>query len=70
LTETRQLLDGVAFLAPELVLLYQSSQAEREKYRAPFEEAYGRMSSAQRQWFRRNPDRLSPEGHPWKRSVL
>jgi len=56
----------VAYLAPEIVLLYKASQAERADYHFDFEQTYPHLSDEQKQWFSSNLDVLYPNGHKWK----
>ena len=57
--------NGVPFLAPELCLLYKSTDIEREGYQQDFELAYHAMDLPQREWFRKALLREYPKGHPW-----
>lgn len=57
--------EGVPFLAPELCLLYKSTDTEREGYQQDFELAYREMDPSQREWLRKALLREYPKGHPW-----
>jgi len=57
---------SIPYLAPEIALLYKSSQAEREEYHYDFEQTYPHMSSEQKEWFSQKLDILYPEGHKWR----
>ncbi len=59
--------DGVPYLAPELSLLYKSTDTEREGYRQDFELAYGKMTEDRRSWLQSALKRLYPQGHVWIR---
>lgn len=58
--------ESIPYLAPEIALLYKSSQAEREEYHYDFEQTYPHMSLEQQEWFEKNLDILYPNGHKWK----
>ena len=60
---------SIPYLAPEIALLYKSSQAEREEYNYDFEQTYPHMSSEQKEWFSQKLDILYPEGHKWRVNV-
>ena len=57
--------DGVPYLAPELCLLYKSTETEREGYQQDFELAYEKMDAARREWLRNALKTAFPEGHKW-----
>ena len=57
---------SIPYLAPEIALLYKSSQAEREEYHYDFEQTYPHMSSEQIEWFFQKLDILYPDGHKWR----
>ena len=57
--------EGVPYLAPELCLLYKSTDIEREGYQQDFELAYRAMDPLQREWLRKALRQAFPEGHPW-----
>ena len=56
---------GIPYLAPELCLLYKSTDIEREGYRQDFELAWKAMDPSQREWLRNALLREYPGGHPW-----
>ncbi len=58
--------DGVTYLAPELCLLFKSTDIEREGYQQDFELAVDKLSQEQRTWFENAMEMLYPEGHKWK----
>ena len=58
--------DGVTYLAPELCLLFKSTDIERERYQQDFELAVDKLSQEQRTWFENAMEMLYPEGHKWK----
>ncbi|MBQ4047045.1 MAG: hypothetical protein IJC93_01580 [Clostridia bacterium] len=57
---------NIPYLAPEIALLYKSSQAEREEYHYDFEQTYPHMSNEQKEWFSQKLDVLYPDGHKWR----
>lgn len=57
--------EGIPYLAPEICLLYKSTDIEREGYQQDFELAYPAMDPAQREWFRKALLQENPKGHPW-----
>ena len=61
--------DGIPYLAPELCLLYKSTDTEREGYRQDFELAYEKMDASRREWLRNALVRAFPEGHKWLDAV-
>ncbi|MBR6536900.1 MAG: hypothetical protein IKT67_06835 [Lachnospiraceae bacterium] len=58
--------DGIPYLAPELCLLFKSSDIEREGYQQDFELTVDRLNGEQRAWFEKAMEMLYPEGHKWK----
>lgn len=58
--------DGVPYLAPELCLLFKSTDIEREGYQQDFELTVGKLSAEQRTWFEKSMELLYPEGHKWR----
>ena len=57
--------DGVPYLAPELCLLYKSTDTDREGYQRDFELANRAMSNEQRSWLQAALKKLYPQGHIW-----
>ena len=57
---------GIPYLAPEIVLLYKASQADKPEYRDDFEQTYPSMNSESREWFFRSLEKLYPDGHRWQ----
>lgn len=57
--------DGVPYLAPELCLLYKSTDTERKGYQQDFELTYPAMNPEQQSWLRNALIRLYPQGHRW-----
>ncbi len=58
--------DGVPYLAPELCLLYKSTDIEREGYQQDFDLTVERLNKEQRVWFDKAMEMLYPEGHRWR----
>ena len=56
---------GIPYLAPEICLLYKSTDTERSGYQQDFDLAVCRMDSAQRDWLNQALLYLYPEGHKW-----
>ncbi len=57
--------EDVPYLAPEIVLLYKSSCADRVENNVDFEQTYPRMNDEQKEWFLRSLNILYPNGHKW-----
>ena len=57
--------DGISYLAPELCLLYKSTDTERDGYGQDFKLAYNAMGPEQREWFENAMMHLYPDGHKW-----
>jgi len=65
LAQAIQSREGVPYLAPELVLLYKSTDIAREGYRQDFDEARGHMTREQLDWLQNALRVMNPLGHPW-----
>ena len=57
---------GMPYLAPEICLLYKSTDTEREGYQQDYQLASIRMSAEQLGWLNDAIDFLYPQGHKWK----
>ena len=57
--------DGISYLAPEIILLYKSTDTDRQGYQQDFELAYKAMSDEQKQWLQSALKREFPDGHKW-----
>lgn len=57
--------DGIPYLAPEICLLYKSTDITREGYQHDYEKAFGKMSEDQRDWLNRALNTMFPDGHKW-----
>ncbi len=59
--------DGVPYLAPELCLLFKSTDIEREGYQQDFELTIGKLNTEQRTCFESAMELMYPEGHRWRK---
>ena len=57
--------DGVPYLAPEICILYKSTDTARTGYQQDFELAYRAMDDEQRAWLQGALRTAYPEGHGW-----
>lgn len=57
--------DDIPYLAPEIILLYKSTDIDRQGYQQDFELAYKAMSDEQKQWLQSALKREFPNGHKW-----
>lgn len=57
--------EGVPYLAPELVLLYKSTDIHREGYQLDYDSVFGKMNNAQRLWLQNALSVMNPDGHSW-----
>lgn len=57
--------DGIPFLAPEMCLLYKSTDINREGYRQDYEKAMAKMTVEQKLWLNNALVSLYPDGHEW-----
>lgn len=55
---------GIPILAPEIVLLYKSANAEDPSYTSDFKNVLPKLSSEARDWFATTLRKLYPD-HPW-----
>ena len=51
--------------APEICLLYKSTDTAREGYQQDYELAEKRMNEEQRNWFNQALMIMNPNGHKW-----
>lgn len=58
--------DGMPYLAPEMCLLYKSTDTEREGYQSDFDNAMSSMNQRQKRWLQDALEILYPEGHKWR----
>lgn len=57
--------DGIPYLAPELVLLYKSTDPDREGYQLDYDSVKAEMSVEQRDWLQVALKTMNPSGHKW-----
>ncbi len=57
--------NNVPFLAPELVLLYKSTDIERNGYQLDYKETICMMDMEQKQWLVNSLNDMYPAGHQW-----
>ena len=55
----------IKYLAPEMVLLYKSTDIEREGYQLDFDLAVQAMSAGQKNWLKNALHTTHPNGHKW-----
>jgi len=58
--------NGIPYLAPEICLLYKSTDTEREGYQQDYDLAIRKMNKEQIEWLSSAINFLYPEGHKWK----
>ncbi|HBL85335.1 MAG: hypothetical protein A2Y17_01970 [Clostridiales bacterium GWF2_38_85] len=56
---------NIPYLAPEICLLYKSTDTEREGYQQDYELAIRAMSSEQIEWLNNAISFMNPDGHKW-----
>lgn len=56
---------NIPYLAPEMVLLYKSTDIEREGYQLDYNLAIEKMSNTQKIWLKNALTMLNPTGHKW-----
>lgn len=56
---------GIPYLAPELVLLYKSTDTGREGYQQDYDSVTEKMSAEQKEWLREALWSMYPAGHKW-----
>ncbi len=57
--------DHLPYLAPEMCLLYKSTDTEREGYQSDYENAVANMNQRQRRWLNDALAIMYPQGHKW-----
>jgi len=55
----------IPYLAPELVLLYKSTETEREGYQLDYNSAMAEMNTEQKLWLQAALKTMNPSGHKW-----
>jgi hypothetical protein len=61
--------DGIPYLTPELILLYKSTDTERDGYQQDFDSAMTEMSAEQKGWLQAALKVMNPTGHKWLEKV-
>ena len=56
---------GIKYLAPEIVLLYKSTDTVRKGYQLDYDMAMAAMTEKQIKWLRDAIKIMNPEGHKW-----
>ena len=57
--------NGIRYLAPEMVLLYKSTDTERVGYQIDYDTAMEMMSDKQKMWLHDALTVMNPAGHKW-----
>ncbi len=57
--------DNIPYLAPEICLLYKSTDTERKGYQQDYDLSIQKMNNKQRKWLREALSELFPNGHKW-----
>lgn len=57
--------NDLSYLAPELLLLYKSTDTERAGYQQDFDLAYSKMNNEQKEWLNNALRVMNPDGHKW-----
>lgn len=57
--------NGIPYLAPELILLYKSTDTECEGYQLDYDFASDIMSTEQKNWLQAALKEMNPSGHKW-----
>jgi hypothetical protein len=57
--------EGIPYLAPEICLLYKSTDISREGYQKDHDNAIGKMTEEQKRWLNDALVEMYPEGHKW-----
>jgi hypothetical protein len=57
--------NDIVYMAPELVLLYKSTDIEREGYQQDYELALVKMNNEQIEWLNNSLKAMYPKGHKW-----
>ncbi|MHB1153777.1 MAG: hypothetical protein ACYCWE_08850 [Eubacteriales bacterium] len=57
--------DGIPYFAPELALLYKSTDLKRKENRQDFESVFPHLSCDSKEWLRKALITAFPDGHEW-----
>ena len=55
----------IPYLTPELILLYKSTDTEREGYQFDYDSAISQMTTVQKEWLQTALKTMNPSGHKW-----
>ena len=58
-------IDGIPYLAPEMILLYKSSAADDFDYQLDFDNSSKKLSVEQTAWLKKSLSVMFPDGHKW-----
>ena len=58
-------MENIPYLAPEICLLYKSTDTERKGYQQDHDLAIQRMNIEQIKWLSESLSALYPDGHKW-----
>jgi len=61
--------NNIPYLAPELILLYKSTDVQRDGYQLDYDEAICMMNSEQKNWLKNALNILYPSGHLWATNI-
>jgi hypothetical protein len=59
----------IPYLTPEFVLLYKSTDTEREGYQQDYDYAITEMTAKQRSWLENSLSTMNPQGHKWLKTT-
>lgn len=62
------IVNGIPYLAPEIVLLYKSTMANNSDYQLDFYNASQEMNAEQSAWLKNSLTTMFPDGHKWLES--
>lgn len=62
--------DGAYYLSPELVLLYKSTDINRDGYQLDFDIIVSELSDDSRDWLKNALKTMYPDGHKWYNALL
>lgn len=57
--------DNIPYLAPEICLLYKSTDTERKGYQQDYDLSIQKMNTEQKQWLNNALEVIYPDGHKW-----
>ena len=59
----------IKYLAPEMVLLYKSTDIERDGYQTDYDLAIQAMAAEQKNWLKNALEAMNPDGHKWLSNI-